>query len=707
MGTRRKLNIVVDAEYEGGREIKEAEADIDALGATSDKSSFSLGDLAKKGAIVGAALGAAALAAQQAYETIGEGADLIAAEQKFGNLAGSIDTTADALLGKMREATKGMVDDATLIAAGTDIMNLGLAKTEGGVVRMSAAVGALNLDMGVLALTLANDSTARLDSLGLSLEDVTAKKKELIASGFIGDAFDEAVLISLEEKMTLLGDASETTAGQMAIVEAQAANLTAEFKIMAATTAGPYISSLSTAVTGQNKLNDGIDAGVITTKEWNQIINESESIAAGQAIAIEVVNRRIGEQTDVIDKANKEAADYLAYQIAISGGLEDTTTAVTGLTLAQIYGAAAQEDANEAAKQSIRITAQNAAATIEDAKAREAATDAMQEQRNAIEAVRDAQAAAEATLGDYFTQALNADDALISFNRSVQTSGGLTSTQADNLSDLEQEQSKIIGTINSLQGGTDGLGLSSDELNEKLGEQYELLGQVEGAMAPLAGVTTDVVGVSESFKVNQDAVNASLYAAADAAGASGTELALLGLATGELSAEQAEAALKSAALMAQIEGLGTAIAEGMDPQEALNRLESFQATLDATDFNVRLGIEVEESTEKASDKTRETFDDFADKAETATDDAKTFFNTFADSAITNFGDVGISIDDLGEDFFKATTEAGKLKDMIIDGIPNEKIVTIKIRTEGSIPEGLSGGGGTSATTTGVSQDIGH
>jgi hypothetical protein len=64
----------------------------------------------------------------------------------------------------------------------------------------------------------------RLDALGLSVESVTKKAAELEAQGFVGDAFDEAVLIGLEEKMVLLGDASETSAGQMKVLESNAAN---------------------------------------------------------------------------------------------------------------------------------------------------------------------------------------------------------------------------------------------------------------------------------------------------------------------------------------------------------------------------------------------------------------------------------------------------------------------------------------------------
>ena len=51
------------------------------------------------------------------------------------------------------------------------------------------------------------------------------------------------------------------------------------------------------------------------------------------------------------------------------------------------------------------------------------------------------------------------------------------------------------------------------------------------------------------------------------------------------------AALNAAALQAKIIELGDAIANGMDPTEALNRLQSFQDGLDARDFRVSIGLD--------------------------------------------------------------------------------------------------------------------
>lgn len=472
MGTRRKLSIVVDAEYEGKREIQQAGRDVDDLGRASKSSSFDMEGLAKTGAAVGVALGAVAVAGAAAYKAIGEGADLIAAEQKFGNLAESIDTTADSLLGKMTVATNGMVSQAELISAGTDIMNLGLAKSEDGVVRLASAVGALDLDMGVLALTLANDSTARLDSLGLSMEDVIAKKKELIESGFIGDAFDEAVLISLEEKMVLLGDASKTTAGQMAIVEAAMADLNNEGKMLSATVAGPLIVGLANAVTGQNRLNDGIAAGVITTKEWNEIVNEAANIQEGTADAIDYVNRKIEEQETGISAAEKTIISYY------EGMAEGTSTAVAGFETYQnaMAGAQLQQEAfneSQAAGRQALVDAQESYTTITGfiGGLNDNAGNAAEKMRDLALSTMEASNAAAVAAGT-----MTPLEAAIANISSKEGLGIITEDEASRLRDAAVEFENFNEIVqNNVQAFSDA-GMSAQEQGDIIAQKLELIG---------------------------------------------------------------------------------------------------------------------------------------------------------------------------------------------------------------------------------------
>jgi hypothetical protein len=242
-----KLGIVIDATVKGKRDVEGLNRELGGLDKAAPKAGLSLGGLAKTAGMVAGGLYIAKEAAQVAWKAIGEGAELIAARDRFDNLAASINTTGEAMMGTLRQATKGMVSDAELVASATDIISLGLAKSEDDVARLATVISTLGLDMNQVIMTFANNSTMRLDALGLSVEGVTDKAAELEAQGFQGDAFDEAVLISLEEKMTLLGDASETTAGHMAILKAEATDAKNAVKEFFAELAAPTIKKAAEA----------------------------------------------------------------------------------------------------------------------------------------------------------------------------------------------------------------------------------------------------------------------------------------------------------------------------------------------------------------------------------------------------------------------------------------------------------------------------
>lgn len=218
------LRYMIGASWEGDTAVRRAKGDITDLGNTTDavdKNSkqnwASIGKSVAIGAgVAGAALGALAIGAKATWNAINEGADLSRYRDQFERLAESINSTGDAMLGKLKTATAGLMTDAELVAAAGQIMSLGLADTEDAVVRLTTVSGKLGWDMGTVILTMANNSTMRLDSLGLSIEDVTSKMDALKAAGMDADqAFDMAVIQAGEEKILLVGDAADSTAGKM------------------------------------------------------------------------------------------------------------------------------------------------------------------------------------------------------------------------------------------------------------------------------------------------------------------------------------------------------------------------------------------------------------------------------------------------------------------------------------------------------------
>ena len=220
---------------------------------------------------VTAGLTSFAIVTKQVFEFGKEGAELDLLASKFDNVATHAGFVADALLSDMRAATGGMVDNAELMRSATDIIELGLANTQDGVVDLAEAISVLGLDMQQVILTFANDSTARLDSLGLSVEKVTKRAQELKDEGFTGDAFDQAVIEGLQERMLILGDVTESTQASFARMETALANVAD----VAKTKFSPAIANAADAVfyllEGQNLLS-----GALISSEQNILKNTSD-----------------------------------------------------------------------------------------------------------------------------------------------------------------------------------------------------------------------------------------------------------------------------------------------------------------------------------------------------------------------------------------------------------------------------------------------
>ena len=90
----------------------------------------------------------------------------------------------------------------------------------------------------------------------------------------------------------------------------------------------------------------------------------------------------------------------------------------------------------------------------------------------------------------------------------------------------------------------------------------------------------DAAGVA-----NVEAVNKALYEQVEAAGASAATLALLGVATGQFTQEQAEAALKAAVLQEQIRAIAASVAAGdLSIGDALGQLNQAREALDASNL---------------------------------------------------------------------------------------------------------------------------
>lgn len=215
------------------------------------------GILTNIGVVAGVA-SAGLFAAKQAMDLAKEGASLEAASTKFDRLSDSINTTSEALMRDLREATRGMVSDAQLVQGAGDLMSLGLAKTHDQVVRLTRVAGALGMNMNQLVLTLTNQTTMRFDALNVAVDGFDERLQGLKATGMsTQDAFTEAFLQQAEEQLVKVGDVADTAAGAFLRWEAASANLADAWKKRLAPAGADLANILTANLTRQNEIIDG------------------------------------------------------------------------------------------------------------------------------------------------------------------------------------------------------------------------------------------------------------------------------------------------------------------------------------------------------------------------------------------------------------------------------------------------------------------
>lgn len=218
-----------------------------ALGEMSDAAGAggagAMAGIAKAAIPAAAAIGGVILA----YKTLDKASELARAgaetdylKSKFDNLAVSIGTTGKALLIDLKSATRGTVADMDLVAGAVELMSLKLVKSHEEAVRLTSVAGALGWNLNQLSLVITNQSTLRLDQLGLSIEAVVPRFNELKEAGLDAqEAMAMAVVEAGEAKQALEGHLADSMKGVWAQLDATKKNIKDMFaEIMAWDTRG-------------------------------------------------------------------------------------------------------------------------------------------------------------------------------------------------------------------------------------------------------------------------------------------------------------------------------------------------------------------------------------------------------------------------------------------------------------------------------------
>jgi hypothetical protein len=650
-----KVTYEVAARFTGEGELRRGAAEFDRL---ADKSKAALstttagGPIAAAGnawrgmatglAVASAAFVGVGLAAQQAYATLRAGAELQTTTERFGKLAASIGTTADVMLGKLREATKGMISDAELMASASEIMSLKLADTEEQVLRLATVSGTLGWDMKQVVLTFANLSTMRLDTLGLSVEDVKNKQKELMEQGMsTAAAFKEAVIQAGEARLEVGGVSDAEAAFKRA--EAAATNFknsVLESIVVTLDQAGAFeaLSKAATDISSWQAFSANIwelkEAGRITTDELHELTRvyseQGPAVANAKLETMLMVDTQTELQvalsdTDYALEANAAMMDSWAVNAAIKAqwAAEQVILANTAIFNALMgYGQEVDPEAWFGGGADFDYMAAGARAG--------------KDYRSGL-AIEARQARIDRNL-----QFVRHDPDFIATGREVRNEMEYATAAA-------YGYSSALGSMTSAeQEAADAHSRFLSSFNE------ELRAKPEDGLYNAEGVA------------NVEAVNKALYEQVEAAGASAATLALLGVATGQFTQEQAEAALKAAVLQEQIRAIAASVAAGdLSIGDALGQLNQAREALDASNLAAVAG-------------TGEGGVEIAVTADTSTAESNLDGTASQLDALTSeesIATVGMDINAVIE----GTTEAGRL----ISSLPDTKTLTIRWEQSGA------------------------
>lgn len=264
--------------------------------------------------LAAAGVAAGVIVVKKAFEFGKEGAQLEFVTGKFDKLSVAVGTTGDALLTKLKAATKGTRSDMELMASASDFMSLGLVKNEKQVVRLTRAAGALNMNMNQLVLTLANKTTMRFDQLGVAVDGFDERVKNLKRTGMdTNAAFTEAFLQQAEAQIEKVGDVADTNAGKILKMEAAWGNFSDTMKLRAA----PIVAEVAVGLT------NFLTPSIVETIDETQILTREID---GQTLKFERHGQILVDVTEKYKESGSAAEKFAKEDLVEVAGSSDTAS---------------------------------------------------------------------------------------------------------------------------------------------------------------------------------------------------------------------------------------------------------------------------------------------------------------------------------------------------------------------------------------------
>ncbi len=512
-----------------------------------------------------AAAAAAGAVFKKAFDLADEGSQILRTEERFIALNESIGSVADDTLVRLQNATDGAVSKFKLMEGSNLLLATGVAKSDDelvklieNVIKLKKPTESASAAVENFSLLMANQSIPRLDSFGISASKVRDRVAELKTGvNALGKeaAFNQAVMEQMEVTIGRVGESGEFTADEFTKLRAEVENITDSGKTWLASGLTPLLS---------------------TSRELVETVKETGIAYTIYGKKIDIVKRSMGD-LNLEQTAWQHSAGLTIDQI------EELST-----TLEQnVIG---WEDAAFRAEFYKRNTADAATATdeieisVEDFNAAlEANAQALEDQEKAakddaaelkkleinLAKLEERQVAVTAKTRGYFNEALKATAETSLYGVALEDLGtrqfivsGLTAAQQESLGELTLEQDKALDSIRSLESGIEGIGLTEEERNDKIQEQRDLIVELDSAMQPLVNTTGTMVEKTVEATFSLDAINTRLFEQAQTANLSAEQVALLGVATGQMTEEQAAAAVEAAIMSLEIDNLVKSYAAG-------------------------------------------------------------------------------------------------------------------------------------------------
>ena len=620
-----KLSILIETLYKGAG-TKAAEKDLKGLEGQTEKSTQSLGGMRSALGLMATSAtvaGAAMFAAKKAFDLGAEGAQLDRTRDIFNRLSESIGETSDVMIGKLRNATMGMVSDTELMKASARTMSMGLASTGDEAAKLAEIAVKLGSAMGKEAgpameefgLLLANQSTLRLDTFGISAARVKERIQELtIATPTMSRevAFMTATMEQAEISMANLGDAIKPDAySQMA---AEMGNITDELKILASKGLGPAVSLMSELLREARKLSDLRKAGRdlnafaeemgFTEEEADKLYDAFLKLNEGFERNIDAFSHKGFAMTmKGLDRANKE---YAAGLKLVEEGYEGTAEEIANYVRYNEWVIASQkrglsviegnvigvENLTDSWMRNIPVIGEVVTIWDQWLMSLEAGINPLdswgrgvaeitEEGENIIPVLQGVESVmnriAHADLGnllrplkkvkDMMGEIIGTGGSMFStdlglFNQAIDdlgpaliTWGGRTADQNRILNEATGLYDRYETQIVDIAIGVDGLSMSEDERAESIGELIDKQSQLNPLIDEMGNITGSAAWTIKEATVNQDALNEAFFKGANVTLKNREEMEFLAVALGGMNEQQAAAYILQWELMKGIEAV--------------------------------------------------------------------------------------------------------------------------------------------------------